>query len=235
MENWMITGGIIFSSLEYPGKVSLVIFTGGCLLRCPYCHNPEIIEGGVPLPITDIKNKIDDAHDFIDAVVITGGEPMMQIEEIHTIMDYAKNKGLKTKLDTNGCYPERLSEIIELVDYVALDVKAPFHKYNKVIGTEIGENVKKSMEILSDSSCFLECRTTYVPGLLEPSDIMEIARNVQCDIYTLQQFRNKVVLDKKLKNTPNTPPKELKEIALKIKHILGKVKIKTAEFGDELL
>jgi pyruvate formate lyase activating enzyme len=235
MENSMITGGIIFSSLEYPSNMSLVIFTGGCLLRCPYCHNPEIIDGGDPLTITYIENKIDEACDFIDAVVITGGEPTMQIEEVHQILDYAKSKGLKTKLDTNGCYPERLHEIIELVDYVALDVKAPFNKYNKIIGAEIGENVKKSMGILSNANCFLECRTTYVPGLLEPSDIMEIARNVQCDIYTLQQFRNKVVLDEKLKNTPNTPPKELKDIALKIKPLLGKVKIKTAEFGDEIL
>ena len=231
----MIIGGVIFSSLEYPGKVSLVIFTGGCLLRCPYCHNPEIIEGGENASLRDIESEIDEALDFIDAVVITGGEPMMQIEDVGKIMEYSRKKGLKTKLDTNGCYPDRLPEIIELVDYVALDIKAPFPKYEEVIGSEIGEKVKESMEILYNSKCFLECRTTYVPGLLEPGDVKEIAENIKCDIYTLQQFRNRTVLDEKLKETPNTDPKELREIALQIKPLLGKVKIKTSQFGDEIV
>jgi len=231
----MIIGGVIFSSLEYPGKLSLVIFTGGCLLRCPYCHNPEIIEGGESTSLRDIESKIDEALDFIDAVVVTGGEPMMQTEEVGKILEYSRQRGLKTKLDTNGCYPERLLKIIELVDYVALDIKAPFQKYEEVIGAQIGEKVKESMEILSNSKCFLECRTTYVSGLLEPGDITDIAENIKCDIYTLQQFRNRTVLDEKLKETPNTDPKELRDIAMQVKPILGKVKIKTSQFGDEML
>ena len=121
------------------------------------------------------------------------------------------------------------------MDYVALDVKAPFNKYQQVIGAEIGDKVIESMKISSNSKCYLECRTTYVPGLLEPLDIIEIAQNIQCDIYTLQQFRNRTVLDKKLKETPNTSPKELHHIAHQIKPILGKIKIKTAEFGEEIL
>ncbi|MBI5458504.1 anaerobic ribonucleoside-triphosphate reductase activating protein [Methanobacterium sp.] len=231
----MIIGGVIFSSLEYPGKLSLVIFTGGCLLRCPYCHNPEIIEGGESASLRDIESEIDEALDFIDAVVVTGGEPMMQTEEVGKILEYSRQKGLKTKLDTNGCYPERLLKIIELVDYVALDIKAPFQKYEEVIGAQIGEKVKESMEILSNSRCFLECRTTYVPGLLEPKDVIDIAENIKCDIYTLQQFRNRTVLDEKLKETPNTDPKELRDIAMQVKPILGKIKIKTSQFGDEIL
>ena len=87
--------------------------------------------------------------DFIDAVVITGGEPLMQTEEVSEILNYSRKQGLKTKLDTNGCYPERISEITESVDYVALDIKAPFHKYNAVIGAEIGEKVMESMKIIS--------------------------------------------------------------------------------------
>lgn len=231
----MITGGTIFSSLEYPGNVSLVIFTGGCNLRCPYCHNPEIIDGGENVSILEIKEKIEETLDFIDAVVISGGEPLIQVDEVRQILEFSLEKGLKTKLDTNGYYPERLSRIIDLLDYVALDVKAPFDKYEEVIGAKIGEKVKKSMKISSDSKCFLECRTTYVPGLLQPADIIEIARNIQCDIYTLQQFRNRTVLDEKLKETPNTSPNELHKIAKQIKPIIGKVKIKTGEFGDEII
>ncbi|CDG64513.1 MAG: pyruvate formate lyase activating enzyme [Methanobacterium sp.] len=231
----MLTGGVILSSLEYPGKISLVIFTGGCSLRCPYCHNPELIAGGDETSFSTIMKEIDESLDFIDAIVITGGEPTMQIKEVGQILEYSRRKGLKTKLDTNGCNPESLQEILELVDYVALDIKAPFSKYKKIIGEEIGEKVKKSMEIVADSNVFLECRTTYVPGLLNPEDVYNIARTIKCDIYTLQQFRNRVVLDEKLKNTPNTDPKELKEIALKIKPQLGKVKIKTSQFGEEII
>lgn len=231
----MIIGGIIFSSLEYPSKVSLVIFTGGCLLRCPYCHNPEIIDGGESISLSDIKKEIDEALDFIDAVVITGGEPLMQTEEVGKILDYSHGNGLKTKLDTNGCYPERISKIIDSVDYIALDVKAPFNKYEEIIGAKIGDKVADSMNIVSNSNCYLECRTTYVPGLLEPSDITEIAKSINCDIYTLQQFRNRTVLDEKLKNTPNTSPDELYKIAKEIKPILEKIKVKTAEFGEEII
>jgi pyruvate formate lyase activating enzyme len=232
----MLIGGIIFSSLEFPGKVSLVIFSGGCILRCPYCHNPEIIEGGETTELSEIKNQIQEARDFIDAVVITGGEPLVQCEEVKKILEYSHQHRLKTKLDTNGCYPEKLSEIVNLLDYVALDVKAPFHKYKKVIGAEIGDKVKESMEICYNSDCYLECRTTYVPGLLEHHDIIEIAKNLKCNGYTLQQFRNRVVLDENLKKTPNTTRNELKDIALQIKPILDcKIKIKTAEFGDELI
>jgi pyruvate formate lyase activating enzyme len=233
----MLIGGIIFSSLEFPGKVSLVIFSGGCSLRCPYCHNPEIIKGGEPTELSEIKMKIHDALDFIDAVVITGGEPLLQYQDVKKILEYSQQKGLATKLDTNGCYPENLTEIINLLDYVAMDIKAPFEKYEKIIGANIGDNVKKSMEIgYNESNCYLECRTTYVPSLLEPHDIIEIAKNLKCNGYTLQQFRNRVVLDENLKKTPNTTRNELQAIALQIKPILGsKVKIKTAEFGDELI
>jgi len=232
----MLIGGIIFSSLEFPGKVSLVIFSGGCILRCPYCHNPEIIEGGEPTELSELKNQIKEARDFIDAVVITGGEPLVQCEEVQKILEYSLEQGLNTKLDTNGCYPEKLSGIINLLDYVALDVKAPFNKYKKVIGAEIGDNVKESMEICYNSDCYLECRTTYVPGLLEPHDIIEIAKNIKSNVYTLQQFRNRVVFDENLKKTPNTTINELRDVALQIKPIFkGKIKIKTSEFGDELI
>lgn len=231
----MITGGIIFSSLEYPGKVSLVLFTGGCPLRCPYCHNPEIIDGGESTSLQEIKDEIFEAADFVDAVVVTGGEPLMQFEDVQQVLVYAKENKLLTKIDTNGYYPERLKKIIKLVDYVALDIKAPFNKYNEIIGANIGYKVKKSMEICYNSLSFLECRTTYVPGLLDHPDILEIAKNIKTDVYTIQQFRNRIVLDEKLKGTPNTTHKELLDVANIIKPILGKVKIKSAEFGDEII
>ncbi|HMK54176.1 MAG TPA: anaerobic ribonucleoside-triphosphate reductase activating protein [Methanobacteriaceae archaeon] len=223
------------SSLEYPGKVSLVVFTGGCLLRCPYCHNPEIITGGEEVSLDKIKADIKKTRDFLDALVITGGEPLMQCEDVEDLLKFAKSQGLLTKLDTNGCFPGKLSKITELLDYVALDIKAPFEDYLSVIGSDIGHKVELSMKICAESTSFLECRTTYVPGLLKPDDIINIAQNISCDLYTIQQFRNRIVLDEKLHKTPNPSRDELYEIAQTVKPLLGEVKIKTAEFGEELI
>lgn len=229
-------GGMLVSSLEFPGKISLVIFTAGCMLRCPYCHNPDIIEGGELKEIQEIFREISDSLDFIDSVVLTGGEPLIQYREVKTILNYCKNHDLNTKLDTNGYYPELLKELIDLVDYVAIDVKAPYNKYEEVIGADIGERVKKSVEICSKSpDTYLECRTTYVPGLLIPDDIIHIAKEINCDVFTIQQFRNRDVLDEKLKNTPSPSRKELIEIAESVKPFLSSVKIKTSEFGDETI
>ncbi|HEY0196272.1 MAG TPA: anaerobic ribonucleoside-triphosphate reductase activating protein [Methanobacterium sp.] len=232
----MIIGGMLISSLEYPGKISLVIFTGGCTLRCPYCHNPELIDGGKEVDLEEIKLEIQESLNFIDSLVITGGEPLIQFKEIKELLNYLKEIDLKIKLDTNGCYPEKLEQIIQFIDYVALDVKAPENKYEDLTGAPIGDSVKKSMEIAQNSpNTFLECRTTYVPGLLDKQDIQEIVKNINCDLYTIQQFRNRVVLDEKLKTTPNPSRDELLKIAREIRSSIPQVKIKTSEFGDELI
>ena len=229
-------GGILVSTIEYTGKISLVIFAAGCMLRCPYCHNPGIIEGGNLREISEIYNKIDDSLDFIDSVVLTGGEPLIQKEEIFKILKYCKTHQLDVKLDTNGYYPDKLEDLLYLVDYVALDIKAPFNKYEEVTGADIGENVRKSMEICSKfPEIYLECRTTYVPGLMVPEDVVDIAKDIHCDVYTIQQFRNKTVLDEKLKETPSPSRKELVEIAESVRPFQKKIKIKTSEFGDEII
>jgi pyruvate formate lyase activating enzyme len=231
----MQLGGTVISSLEYPGKVSLVIFTGGCNLRCPYCHNPEMISGGEEVPREEIEGKIRKERDFIDAVVITGGEPLLQCEEVKKLLEYSKKLGLLTKLDTNGGFPGRLSRVIKLVDYVALDVKAPFDDYNYIIGSDIGDKVKKSMEVCANSPVYLECLTTYVPGLLNEGDMEKIAKSLDCDLYTLQQFRNRTVLDKKLHKTPNPSRDELFKMGKNLKPIFSNLKVKTAEFGEEMV
>lgn len=232
----MIIGGMLVSTVEYPGYISLVIFTGGCLLRCPYCHNPELITGGEQVNLREIKEEIDDSQEFIDSLVLTGGEPLIQYDELEKIIKHAKVSKLKFKLDTNGCYPERLKKIIKYVDYVALDVKAPFNSYEKIIGAPIGEDVKKSMKIAYNSpNTFLECRTTYVPGLLNKEDILNISKNITCNLYTIQQFRNRVVLDDKLKQTNNPTRKELMELAQLAKNYVDKLMIKTSEFGNEIV
>lgn len=232
----MKIGGTNISSFDLPEKISLVIFTAGCTLRCPYCHNPEIIDGGEERGIEELFKKIKKSAEFIDGLVITGGEPLIQYPEIKKLLAYARSLNLDTKIDTNGCFPERLSQLLELVDYVSLDIKAPFDKYHSLIGIETGENVKKCMDMVSNNSnTFLECRTTYVPTLLTAEYIHQISNEISCDLYTLQQFRNKVVLDPKLESVPSPSREFLMNLAREIKPKLPKIKIKTAEFGEEII
>jgi pyruvate formate lyase activating enzyme len=231
----MIIGDMIISSLEFPGKMSLVIFTGGCILKCPYCHNPELIDGGKPVELDEILKKIDNSMDFIDSIVITGGEPLIQYIDVIQILKYCKNRGLKTKLDTNGCFPDRLAKVINLLDYVALDIKAPFDKYKEITGSDVGNEVRESMEVCINGEVYLECRTTYVPYLMDIDDILEIAKSIDPDMYVVQQFRDKTVLDEKLYGTRIPSREELKKIGEAIKPFLKHVKIKTAEFGDEII
>jgi len=93
----MIIGGMLISSVEYPGKISLVLFTGGCTLRCPYCHNPELISGGEEVDLDEIKLKIQDSLNFIDSLVITGGEPLVQFEELKELLNYLKDTEVKNQ------------------------------------------------------------------------------------------------------------------------------------------
>ncbi|MDR3292141.1 MAG: anaerobic ribonucleoside-triphosphate reductase activating protein [Methanobrevibacter sp.] len=232
----MKLGSTIISSIEFNGKISLVIFMGGCPLRCPFCHNEEIIETGKDTVLFEVFKIIDRNLAYIDAVVISGGEPLYQLSELKEILIYSKSLLLETKVDTSGIYPEKLEKIINLVDYVAIDVKVPFNKYEELIGADIGENVRKSIEIANKSkNTYVECRTTYVPSLLSPEDIEDIAKSINCDEYTLQQFRNQNVFDKSLSDVEIPNPIELKSLAGKVKKYFKVVRVKTSEFGCELV
>lgn len=232
----MEIGGTIISSVEYQGKISLVIFMAKCPLRCPYCHNSELLENGEESSLSEISKIIHDSVDYIDAVVVSGGEPLVHSEDVIEILKYAKSLGLKTKVDTSGCYPKRLDEVLKYTDYIAIDIKVPFDKYKDIIGADVGNNVEKSMKIANNANnTFLECRTTYVPTLLSHDDIKQISREIECDLYTLQQFRSKNVLDKSLERVESPNPHELRELAREIKPVLNKVKVKTAEFGEECI
>ena len=233
----MYVGGTLISSVEFHGNMSLVLFMSKCPLSCRYCHNVELIEDNTEKSFGEIKSEIDGARDFIDAVVISGGEPLMQLDALISIFEYVKSLNLKTKLDTSGIYPDKIRKLLELdlLDFVSLDVKAPFDKYKDISGMDIGSQVKKSMDLINnDSNVGLELRTTYVPTLHTKNDIYDIVTNIKGDIYTIQQFRNKNVLDPKLEEVEVPNPLELREIAEYIKpYFDGAVKLKTAEFGEQ--
>ena len=235
----MYVGGSVISSVEFHGNMSLVLFMSGCPLACRYCHNVELLEDKTDKSFYEIKHEIDSSADFLDAVVISGGEPLMQIDALIEIFSYVRQIGLKTKLDTSGIYPDRIKQLLDLnlLDFVSLDVKTTFSKYRKITGSNVGFQVKKSMELINaDDNVHLEIRTTYVPTLHTQKDIIILDDAADTDIYTIQQFRNKNVLDPALEKVDVPNPHDLADLAREIKpYFKGQVKVKSGEFGEQII
>lgn len=230
----MYIGGTVISSVEFHKNMSLVIFMSGCPLCCRFCHNVELINDKTEYTLQEITNEIDSSKDFIDAVVISGGEPLIQTEDVADILRHVRKLNLKTKLDTSGVYPEKIEKLLKenLIDFISLDVKAPFDDYRHVVGEDIGDKVKESMDIINKYNVKLETRTTFVPTIHTDEDIRKIASSVNSDIYTIQQFRNKNVLDPALEEVENPNAVELTELAKSLKEYFnGTINVKTGEFG----
>ena len=234
----MYVGGTVISSVEFHGNMSLVIFMSKCPLACRYCHNVELLEDNTERSLEEIKEEIDSSADFLDAIVISGGEPLVQTDDVIEILKYVRQIGLKTKLDTSGIYPEKIKKILDLdlLDYVSLDVKTTFSKYRKITGANVGFQVKKSMDYINDAGVHLEIRTTYVPTLHTKKDIINLVDEINADIYTIQQFRNKNVLDPALEKVEVPNPHDLAKLAEEIKpYFDGVVKVKSGEFGEQII
>lgn len=234
----MYVGGTVISSVEFHGNMSLVIFMSKCPLACRYCHNVELLEDTTEKSFEEIKQEIDSSADFLDAIVISGGEPLVQTEAVIEILTYVRQIGLKTKLDTSGIYPDKLKEILDLdlLDFISLDVKTTFSKYRKITGANVGFQVKKSMELINEAGVHLEARTTYVPTLHTKKDIINLADEIDAEIYTIQQFRNKNVLDPALEEVEVPNPHDLAKLAEEVKpYFDGIVKVKSAEFGEQII
>ena len=234
----MYVGGSVISSVEFHGNMSLVIFMSKCPLACRYCHNVELLEDNTEKSFEEIRQEIDSSVDFLDAIVISGGEPLVQTDAVIEILQYVRQIGLKTKLDTSGIYPDHLKRILDLnlLDYVSLDVKTTFSKYRKITGANIGFQVKKSMDLINEAGVHLEIRTTYVPTLHTKKDIMNLVDEIDAEVYTIQQFRNKNVLDPALEKVEVPNPHDLADLAREIKpYFNGIVKVKSGEFGEQVI
>jgi len=213
----MIIGGLQkFSLLDYPGRVSAIIFTKGCNFRCQFCYNPMLV-----WPIEVSKSKYahlkngeqqkvhptinqDELFVFLksragklDAVVLTGGEPCLQ-KDLPEFIRKIKALGFLVKLDTNGSHPEVLAKLIKekLVDYIAMDLKAPEDKYKTVTGVRADfKKVRRSVKLIMRSDLPYEFRTTVVPGLINKDDIAAMGRIIKgADKWYLQNFKSNVAL-----------------------------------------
>jgi len=204
----MLIGGIQKTTLvDYPGKVAATIFTIGCNFRCSFCHNPEIVKGiAKVIPEKEIWDFLESRRNLIDAVCLTGGEPTLQ-SDIFSFIKKIKALGYAVKLDTNGLKPEVLAKLLnaDLLDYVAMDIKAPWDKYHLVVARKVDvEKIKESVGILKNSNIPYEFRSTILPALHTPEDIVAMARQIKgAPKYFLQHFRpalslvNESFLDKK--------------------------------------
>jgi len=180
----MKIGGLIKTSLvDYPGLVSAVVFTQGCNMRCPYCHNPELVHPDMLLEPYDENAVLDflsKRKTSLDGVVITGGEPTVQ-PDLVAFMSKVKAMGYKIKLDTNGSMPDVLEQIFELklADTVAMDIKAPFGKYKEAAGVKVNlDDISKSMALIVASGAEYEFRTTFDKTILTKEDIEVITKTL---------------------------------------------------------
>jgi len=204
----MIKGFIGTSLVDYPGKIASVVFFGGCNYRCPFCQNSWLVSEQklIQLPTLEVSAVAEMTvlrSKFIDGVVLSGGEPTLYPslirQFISTIKSLSPGKLWKVKLDTNGSHPEILVELINqnLIDYVALDLKTSPTKYDQLTGCPNSfEKVGESIRILSQAPIDSELRTTFVPGLTDKPELIEMIPFIrEAKKYALQPFRPQDTLD----------------------------------------
>ena len=188
-----ISGTEKCSLVDWPGMMTAVVFVPGCNMNCFYCHNRPLLRGGAvaPLDLDNILDWLRQRIGLLDGVVVSGGEPTLQpglVEFIQQVRDI----GFRVKLDTNGARPAVLAALLfgGLVDYVAMDIKAPRAKYHRVTGVPMHlDLIDASIHLLRASSIDYEFRTTAIPQLTH-DDIVSIAEWVQgARRLTLQQYR----------------------------------------------
>lgn len=174
-----ISGLLKFSMIDFPGSISAIVFTQGCNVRCAYCHNPELIPPAqneeYALSEEEVLEYLERRKHSLDGVVITGGEPTLQ-KDLDKFALTLKSMGYMVKLDTNGTNPEMVQKLIDkkLVDFIAMDIKAPFEKYEAICGPIDIEKVKQTMQIILSSGINYQFRTTYYKEILNDNDIETI-------------------------------------------------------------
>lgn len=190
-----IGGMTPYSASDYPGNFTAVVFCQGCAWRCAYCHNPHLLPVGVSSTVAwdEVLQFLGRRQGLLDAVVFSGGEPTLQ-RELADAMRAVKALGFKVGLHTAGMCPERLSEVLPLLDWVGMDIKAPFDEYELITGVAAGGGVKARISVrqILDSGVDYEFRTTVHSALLSHTALLKMADELATmgvRHYVLQEFR----------------------------------------------
>jgi pyruvate formate lyase activating enzyme len=198
-----IKGFVESSLIEWEGNIVSILFLPHCNMRCPYCHathlvkNPNELES---IPLEAVARSIAKKKNWLDGVVISGGEPTFH-DDLDSLIKIFKDMGLKVRLDTNGTNPDKIEDLIqrELVDCIAMDIKAPLRdeKYNEVGGVLCSlSDLARSIKLIMESGIEYEFRTTVCPAFLTKADVVEIAQSITgASRYILQSFRPTNCLD----------------------------------------
>lgn len=209
--------------LDFPGHTACTVFTGGCNLRCPFCHNVPLVldpDGEAPFSEEEIFSLLQKRRGVLDGVAITGGEPLLQ-KDIARFCEKVKSMGFRVKLDTNGAFPSKLRSMIDngLVDYVAMDIKNSPEKYSVTCGKETLDFAPfgESISILLENKVDYEFRTTVVREFHTKGDIVKIAEMIQgAGKYYLQAFKDSGILSEDSSTgVPEEEMKEMRELARK--------------------
>lgn len=213
------------SLVDFDGYISCTLFTSGCNYRCPFCHNSPLIEEQPSLNMEEILNYLSVRKKMLDAVVITGGEPTLH-KELPNVIKQIKDLGYIIKLDTNGTNPKMLKELIDknLIDYVAMDIKASSNCYSLVTGVinPFLDNIKESINILKTSNINFEFRTTLVKEFHSLDSINEMKELVSGSkkLYLQKFVLRDTCLNQKLHEldleTANTYKSILEEVVEKV-------------------
>ena len=207
-----------FTLIDYPGKVACMVYTIGCNFRCPYCHNPELVDETVE-NIIDEKEVLDflsKRKKILDGIVITGGEPTIHGNELINFIKKVKKLGFLIKLDSNGTDSDILDKLIKekLVDYIAMDIKSTIEKYSQTVArpTDI-KAIRKSIKLLINSKIDYEFRTTVIKSLMPIEDFKEIGEEIKnAKKYFLQKFIPNKILNPQFKKKVSYSNEEFKEI-----------------------
>jgi anaerobic ribonucleoside-triphosphate reductase activating protein len=205
-------GGIVpFSALDYPGKLSAVVFLQGCPWRCGYCHNPHLqpVAGAMADGWNRVRALLDRREQLIEAVVFSGGEPTADTALVAGARE-VRDRGLRTALHTAGVYPRRLRRALADFDWVGMDVKAPFRSYDRI--THIpgsGRRARASVDEILKLAPSYEFRTTYHASLLREDEVFDLASTLSrmgARHFALQSFRAEGCADKTLRRAPVAEP-----------------------------
>lgn len=195
--------------------IAAVVFTQGCPWRCRYCHNRSLVLPSCfrdPIPEEEVFAFLQDRRGQLDGVVISGGEPTLQ-DDLPEFVRRLRALGFKVKLDTNGYNPEMVAALLDehLLDFVAMDIKAPFERYTEIAGREVSTDEPAwTIALILHSGVANEFRTTVIPGWHEVEDIYEIGNQIKgAQRYVLQEFVVGNTLDPTFNTRPTRWPRKL--------------------------
>jgi len=225
----MKIGGIQkISMIDYPGKMSCVLFTSGCNFKCPYCHNPELIHTKKELNLEEIFLFLKTRIDFIEGIVISGGEPTLHTDLLQ-FCKKIKKMGFKIKLDTNGSNPNMIGHVIDFVDYIAMDIKTLPKNYKRLWINAKYKNILNSINLIKKYAKDYEFRTTLVKPFITFDNIEKIGEIIEnANLYALQKYKIEKVLNKKFFENKNRSftDYEIQNLKLKISFYVKNVVVR---------